>query len=196
MDRILGWFMVMILFLFVVLIVPGIGKGAGPIVGSDGWLRWDFTGLVARQENETERERIKQEGETERERIRQQNQTERNEDGMQALQWLGLLAAGTGGLWLMQHYSTKREAIRLFAARALPAQRSLPQLPPVANLYITMLIPGGQGEVIDVQGRPMIRDDTRRQLIPLDVAARELEALGLLPPPPQARLTGPTIDGA
>lgn len=167
--------------LLLIVVMLGIIKGAGPTIGEDGWLKWDYTGLIAREENATERERI-----------RQREATERNEDNVQAFQVVAVAAAAAAVIvvWTVQHNRTQRKAIEVMATQA--PQR---QLPPVANLYISLLIPGGQGDVIDVGGVRMIRDDTQRRLIPLDVAERELATLGLLPPP-VARLPGPTIDGA
>lgn len=179
----------LMIFLLLFVVLLGAMKGAGPSVGSNG-LQWDFSGIIARQENETERERI-----------RQQNETERNEDNAQALQTIAIAAAAAGCIvvYIVQTNRTKRKAIEAFAEQSqwqrLPGPAAARQLPPVVNLYINYLIPGGQGQVIDVGGVPMIRDDSRQTLIPLDVAERELIAARLLPPPSR-RLPGPTIDGA
>lgn len=176
--------------LLLIVVFLGILKGAGPSIGQDGWLKWDYTGFISRQENETERERI-----------RQQNETERNRDNAQALQTFAIAAAAAGCIivYVVQTNRTKRKAIEVFAEQAqrqaLPGPVPARQLPPVVNLYINYMIPGKQGKVIDVGGVKMIRDDSRQMLIPLDVAERELETLGLLPPPSR-RLSGPTIDGA
>jgi hypothetical protein len=67
-------------------------------------------------------------------------------------------------------------------------ERQQPPPPQIANTYINVFLPGGQGEVIDVGGVAMIADHANRTLIPLPVAARKLAAVGLL--------AGPTIDGA
>jgi len=187
-------FVGLLICLLLIFVLLGIIKGAGPTIGQDGWLKWDYTGMIARQENETERERI-----------RQQNETERNEDNAQALQTIAIVAAVAGCIvvYVVQTNRTKRKIIEAVVGvpqwptpKMLPGpQQAPPQLPPVVNLYINYLIPGKQGKVIDVGGVPMIQDDSRRRLIPLDVAEQELATLGLLSPPVR-RLTGPTIDGA
>ncbi len=192
--RFATWLLYIFLILFLIVLLNGMIKGVGPTVGADGWLKWDYTGFISKQENETERERIKQQAET-----------ARNEDDAQALQTIAIAVAIAGSVivWIVQSNRTQRKAIDAMigvpqyqAPGMLPGPAAAQQLPPVVNLYINYLIPGGQGQVIDVGGVPMIRDDSRQMLIPLDVAERELATLGLLPPPPSRRLPGPTIDGA
>lgn len=183
--------LVSILFcLLLLVLLLGILKGAGPSIGADGWLKWDFTGLIARQENETERERIRQQGET-----------ERNGDNAQALQTFAIAAAAAGiaAVYIVQSNRTKRKAIEALAGVQqwqAPRPAAARQLPPVVNLYINYLIPGKQGKAIDVNGVLLIQDDYNRRVISLDVAEAELANARLLPPPPSRRLTGPTIDGA
>jgi hypothetical protein len=167
-----------IFFGLMLLILVNASKGIGGYVDTSGWFRWDYTGYIARQNNETERERIRQREETER--------AEEWNDTMRTV-GLGALAAAAVIVWTVQSNRTKRRVIDAWAAQAPLQLPSQPSPPMIANVYINNFL-AGAGEVVDIDGVAMIADHANRTLIPLDVAQRRLSAAKLL--------TGPTIDGA
>jgi hypothetical protein len=165
-----GYLLIVFLVATLFFLVP-IAKRIGPTIDNKGFLTWDFTGFIAQQENETERERIKQ-----------QEETERAGEWNETLRTVAMYGAFAGVVivWAIQHNRTKRKAIDAWAL--LDAAR--PSMPPqqIANIYINTFLPNG-GRVVNVNGIPMIADAEQRRLIPLDVAAQRLTEARLLPGP-------------